>query len=236
MISCIDFDLVGDMITEINTEREFGNEKNKLVIQPVGIIVCEFLMKYYNELFKYEYTKYMEDVLDDIANGNTVWHDLCRECFNQIETYTSQIDLTENISIKTNNNESEDKEKKFLSKKLGKYNNDTLTLKKGAYGLYVVWGENKKSLTGLDKEPAAITLEDVVSYINKPVINTNQYSSSESSNSNIVRYINHDLSIRKGKYGDYIFYKTKTMKTPKLLNLSKYKGSYKTENIETIIQ
>jgi DNA topoisomerase-1 len=235
-ISCVDFDLVGDMITEINAEREFGNEKNKLVIQPVGIIVCEFLMKYYNELFKYEYTKYMEDVLDDIANGNTIWHDLCRECFNQVEKYTSQIDLTGKICITSNDDELNHKDKKFLSKKLGKYNNETLTLKKGAYGLYVVWGDNKKSITGLEKEVNDITLEDIVSYINKPVSNINQYSSSDNSKSNIVMYINNDLSIRKGKYGDYIFYKTKTMKTPKFFNLSKYNGSYKTDNLESLIQ
>ena len=77
-VKCVDFDLTGDILNEINTEREFGNEKNKLVIQPIGLIVCEFLTKYYNDLFKYEYTKYMEDVLDNIAKGFTVWHELCR--------------------------------------------------------------------------------------------------------------------------------------------------------------
>jgi len=240
-VKCVDFDLTGDILNEINTEREFGNEKNKLVIQPIGLIVCEFLTKYYNDLFKYEYTKYMEDVLDNIAKGFTVWHELCRECLNQVETSTSQIDLTGKISIHTDEADDVDggekKEKKFVSKKLGKYDNETLTLKKGKYGLYVTWGENKKSLNGLDKEVSEITLDDVITHINRPITTLNQDTHTQKSeSSNIVKYINYDLSIRKGKYGDYIFYKTKSMRTPKFFSLSKYNGNYKTDDISTILR
>ncbi len=253
-ISCVDFELMDDEITEINIEREFGNEKNKLVIHPIGTVVCEFLTKYYDELFKYEYTKYMEDILDSIANGNTIWHELCRECFGQSELLTSQIDLTDKISTtkesimsennntennKNNeNNENNSKKEKALNKKLGKYNGDSLVLKKGKFGLYVTWGDNKKSLTGLDKEADEITLDDVITHINKPITNTYQINQGQGSqdNPNFVRYINNDLSIRKGKFGDYIYYKTKTMKTPKFFNLSKYKGSYKTDDLKNIIQ
>ena len=256
-ISCIDFDLINDEIIEINTEREFGNEKNKLVIQPIGIIVCEFLMKYYDELIKYEYTKYMEDILDSIAKGNTIWHELCRECLDQIETLTNKIDLpgkistnhnsdssTDTTSKKSNHsNHSDNNETKTMNKKLGKYNNEILTLKKGKYGLYVTWGDNKKSLNGLDKDENDITFDDVITHINKPIFQFNQSDTSSGSttiapnsdNPGIVRYLNIDLSIRKGKYGDYIFYKTKLMKTPKFFNLSKYKGNYKSDSSADII-
>jgi topoisomerase IA-like protein len=204
------------------------------------MIVSEFLTKYYDDLFKYEYTKYMEDILDNIAKGNMIWYELCRECFHQIEDSTSKIDLNGKISTNQNNSneeqdESNKKENKFTSKKLGKYNNETLTLKRGKFGLYVVWGENKKSLNNIDKEVNEITLDDVITYINKPVTAPSQIQTSSSDNPNMVRYINNDMSIRKGKYGDYIFYKTKTMKTPKFLSLSKFKGDYKTESISSII-
>lgn len=239
-VKCVDFELVDEMISEITNEREFGNEKGKLVIQPIGIIVSEFLTKYYDELFKYEYTKYMEDILDNIAKGNMIWHELCRECFNQIEASTGKIDLTGKISTNQNDSneddeENEKKEKKFTSKKIGKYNNEIMTLKRGKYGLYVVWGENKKSLNNMDKEVDEITLDDVITYINRPVTVTSQIQTSSSDNPNMVRYINNDMSIRKGKYGDYIFYKTKTMKTPKFLSLSKFKGDYKTEPVNKFI-
>ena len=38
---------------QIETKREFGNEKGKLVIQPLGIIVIEFLEKHFAQLFDY---------------------------------------------------------------------------------------------------------------------------------------------------------------------------------------
>ena len=47
-------------------------------------------------------------------------------------------------------------------------------------------------------------------------------------NSNIVREINAEMSVRKGKYGDYIFYKTGKMKKPRfLIENCRQKGSLK---------
>ena len=88
---CVDFELEKEELTEIENERVFGNEKNKLVIQETGKIVMEFLMKHFEELFSYDYTKTMEDSLDKIKEGNKVWHDLCRDCDKQIKDIQSNI-------------------------------------------------------------------------------------------------------------------------------------------------
>ena len=61
------FKLEGEMLTENENTRDFGGERNKLIIQPLGLIVIEFLIKHFNPLFDYEYTKNMEDTLDSIA-------------------------------------------------------------------------------------------------------------------------------------------------------------------------
>ena len=79
-IKCIDMELEKDKISKIMIEKEFGNEKNKLVIQPMGIFVLEFLLKYFDSLFAYDYTKKMEDNLDLIAKGESIWYELCEEC------------------------------------------------------------------------------------------------------------------------------------------------------------
>ena len=63
---CKDFELENNEIKEIVCQKEFCNEKGKLIIQPIGIIVIEFLDKYFSELFDYDYTKKMEDLLDNI--------------------------------------------------------------------------------------------------------------------------------------------------------------------------
>ena len=83
-MKCVDFDLLPDELQELQTEREFGGEKNKLVLQPLGVIVMDFLEKHFNELFNYNYTKQMEDDLDKISQGNKIWHELCRDCNEQI--------------------------------------------------------------------------------------------------------------------------------------------------------
>ena len=63
---------------ESKTEvREIGGESRKLVIQPLGIIVIEFLLAHFAPLFEYEFTKNMETQLDEIATGGMVWHELC---------------------------------------------------------------------------------------------------------------------------------------------------------------
>ena len=68
-INCTDFELIGSEITENETKRVFGNEKNKLVLQPLGKIVIEYLIKNFDNLFVYDYTKSMEDTLDLISKG-----------------------------------------------------------------------------------------------------------------------------------------------------------------------
>ena len=53
----------------------------------------------------------------------------------------------------------------------------------------------------------------------------------ESRNSNITRHLNEDLSVRKGKYGLYIFYKTSDMSKPKFYNIKK---TFPNKNIDTL--
>ena len=55
-VLCKDFELENGEIFELETKREFGNEKSKLVIQPLGTIVMEFLDKHFTSLFNYQYT------------------------------------------------------------------------------------------------------------------------------------------------------------------------------------
>jgi DNA topoisomerase-1 len=88
---CNEYELENSEISVIETNREFGNEKSKLVIQPLGTIVIEFLQQYFSELFNYSYTKDMEDSLDKIAKGTHVWHELCSECNLQVDNLINSL-------------------------------------------------------------------------------------------------------------------------------------------------
>ncbi len=249
-VECIDY-VLDTEISEIKTSREFGNEKNKLIIQPIGIRVIEFLIKKYT-LFEYEYTQQMEDELDLIATTGKSWNVLCETCYRNLN-----VELKEDMSEIIDENNSfiigkygpvikcvEDDKTTFKSIKkdvditklneytleelvdtnvkknaiiLGKYKGEDLVVKRGKFGLYLVWGINKKSLTCFGNRPIEnITYMEVLVLLgdDEP---TQKY----------VRDINSCMSVRKGKFGDYIYYKTSKMKTPKFFKLDGFEN-YKT--------
>ena len=90
-VKCTDFELLPDELLEIPTEREFGNEKNKLVIQPLGTIVMEFIVQHFNTLFEYNFTKKMEDDLDKIAKGDILYTETCMFCLDNVTQLTTAL-------------------------------------------------------------------------------------------------------------------------------------------------
>ena len=100
-ILCKDYELSDNKeIFEIESKREFGNEKGKLVIQPLGIIVIEFLINKFDELFNYDFTKQMEDDLDKISNGNKLWYELCNSCNEKIDNFILNLKDEKKLEIK----------------------------------------------------------------------------------------------------------------------------------------
>jgi DNA topoisomerase-1 len=77
---------------ESKTEiREIGGESRKLVIQPLGIIVIEFLLTHFAPLFEYEFTKNMETQLDEIATDGMIWHELCYKCWFEVTAQLQEL-------------------------------------------------------------------------------------------------------------------------------------------------
>lgn len=262
-IKCIDYELVNDELEEIENEREFGNEKNKLVIQPLGILVLEFLIKHFDNLFAYEYTKSMETNLDIIAKGEKIWYELCSECLNDIENCSKEL-IPKKITIPI------DEYHVFMIGKYGpvvkKDKNGEISfinckkdlnmekLKNGEYTL-----ENILEIKSNDKNLGQINNLDVIlkkgkygNYIewgsNKKSLNGFQKDFDDiniddikpilenkvSLNPSIVRIINNEISIRNGKYGHYIFYQNSSMNKPKFIKLKGFKGDYNTCPCEEI--
>ena len=87
----VEYELVGEELTESAVEKSFGGEKNKLILQPLGAMVWEYLSSQCGSLFEYEYTKNMESDLDLIENGEKVWHTLCAECDEEVGGLTRVI-------------------------------------------------------------------------------------------------------------------------------------------------
>jgi DNA topoisomerase-1 len=91
-LECREFVISENKSIESKTEvREIGGESRKLVIQPLGIVVIEFLLEHFAPLFEYEFTKNMENQLDEIANGGMVWHELCYKCWFEVAAQLQEL-------------------------------------------------------------------------------------------------------------------------------------------------
>lgn len=89
---CCDYILKGSQIQRKTHEKTFGVEKNKLIIQSIGIVALEFLTKYFDKLFSYDYTKNMEELLDLIStNTITEWNTICKDCYQQINDLSPKL-------------------------------------------------------------------------------------------------------------------------------------------------
>tara|TARA_B100001057_G_scaffold168063_1_gene168788 strand:+ start:5220 stop:7511 length:2292 start_codon:yes stop_codon:yes gene_type:complete len=264
-ITCKEFTLVGDEIEEEEVKKQFGNEKNKLVLQPTGLHVIKYLLEHFDEFFKYEYTGEMEQKLDEISNGVGMWQDICKECNEELkeklkfvkqEKANGAIKIDENHTymvskwgpvvkcdiggkitykkVKKNLDiEQMDREnlvlKEFLEQEednvLGMLQDKQVVIKEGKYGLYVNWNDKNYSVKNVNKNKEDVVLEDVVDIL----------LGKKSSNPNVLKIVNKTISIRKGKFGPYVFYKTERMSKPKFIGINQIKSTdNRIKNWETI--
>jgi len=267
-ITCIDYELIDNEIEEIEDRKTIGGEKNKMVIQPTGIMVIEFLLKYFDSLFEYDYTKRMEDDLDKIANGNKLWYSLCKSCYDEMNVCVVQIkeEHKEKIHIDDNHvymigrygpviKTKIDDKLKFLKVKpdidlnklkagelslediidksatnvkngsiLGTHKGQEVTIHNGKFGIYVKYNTKTYSLKILNKPIEEIKLYDIIPFI-EGLRNTNP---------NVLRTISPHITLRKGKYGPYLFYKTDDMNKPQFLKLKGFTDNANTCNLEIL--
>jgi len=273
-IICDEYRLIDKTINTTTKERIFGNEKNKLVIQSIGIVTLEFLLKNFEELFSYEYTKTMEEQLDIISSNNIdkpEWSSICKECYDEIKRLSGPIKNIKKQSYPliedgyeyiferfgpAIKHMLEDGTVEYLSAKkdqeidleklknkeyavndvleiknscLGKYDGEDIFIKTGRYGPYVEYGKDptkRESIKEIEKPLDEITLSDITEYLGNKK-DTNEKTS--------LRVLNSVMSIKKGKYGPYVYYKRPDMKNPEFLNIKKFPEGFLTCEITTIV-
>jgi DNA topoisomerase-1 len=270
-IKAKEFTLEKNVIQLEEKERTFGNEKGKLVIQPIGSVVTEFLYNHFNSLFSYDYTTKMESVLDEISIGNDKsepWYKICDVCNIEIKNLLKPIEKIGKQSFDINGSEYKfvfekygpvlrksindiyeykkikqdikidlDKLQKgeyhineLLEEKtdqiIGELNGVSIILKSGPYGEYIEYGDKKESIKSFGD---CKTKEEITELFKNKI-------SSQLNDNKMIRSLTEELSIRNGKYGAYIYYKTDKMSKPKFLNIQKFKESYKHCSEEVIIK
>jgi DNA topoisomerase-1 len=115
---------------------------------------------------------------------------------------------------------------------LGKYLDEEVFLKYGKFGPYIQWKDINVGLKNELSDGNITTLEIVLPLLESKIKSVNE---PETVN-NLLRWLKEpELSIRKGKFGPYVFYQTKTMKKPQFFNIKKFKEGVFTCEPEILI-
>jgi DNA topoisomerase-1 len=271
---------LGDGVKVIGkvVKRVQGAEQRKLVIDPVGVIVVEFLIEAFPELFSYDYTKTMELRLDAVAAGKEEWTKICKDCYDEIKRLTKALakiektsyDVDENYVVvfqktgavlKHKTQTTEEGKPAFKSIKktlkldlevlaaggytyedlveldnnvLGEWNGAAVIVKTGKYGAFMEYVDDdgnaqNKSLKTIDKPVDKITFQDVL-----PILSGDDIK--DTTNKLVLRVFTPSLSVRKGKFGPYLYYKTRTMDKPSFFNLRNFDQGFGVCSVKDMVE
>jgi len=156
--------------------------------------------------------------------GPVIRHNIDAENTNYISVRKDiKIDLEK---LKNKEYKLDDLIEKNTNGSIGKYQNEDLFIKNGKFGLYVEWGENRESIKNIKKDVNELTIEDIKTFLE----NKTDFAP------NILRKLNDFMSVRKGKFGPYVYYKRPDMNKPEFLNIKKFPdGFFKCEE-KTLIK
>lgn len=220
-INITNYKLENNILSEIKLYESLNNEKNKLEISETGEKVCEFCYDNFNEVFNYDFTNEMEDLLDKISDNEANQKDILNNYINKLKKLIAEVKL--------DYKENPEKIKKVSDTSLhcGKYKESPIYIKNGMYGYYASFEKDKKISL---KEFKGFNIKQKID--NNENIEKKQYDElinfiEKNSNidSKILVKISDDCSIRNGKYGEYIYYKTKKMKKPNFYKYNDYKDN-----------
>lgn len=89
------YELKSGKVTKLKEKEGYGAEKNKLFPTDTGIIVTDFLVKYFPEVVDYKFTSNVEEAFDKIAEGKKDWHKMIEQFYGP---FHKLIEKSEDIS------------------------------------------------------------------------------------------------------------------------------------------
>ena len=77
--------LKGKVITQKKRKEMAGSDKGKLLPTDIGMVVNDFLMKYFPTIMDYNFTAKVEQDFDKIAEGSEKWTDMMKSFYKKFE-------------------------------------------------------------------------------------------------------------------------------------------------------
>ncbi len=91
--------LSGQKISDKNKTEQTGAEKSKLFPTDIGMVVTDFLLKYFDLIMDYNFTAKVELEFDEIAEGELVWNDMIRSFY---DPFHARVEGALNDAERTN--------------------------------------------------------------------------------------------------------------------------------------
>ena len=182
--------LIKGKITEATNTEITGAEKNKLIPTDIGMVVTDFLVKYFEKIMDYNFTAFIEEEFDEIAEGKLIWYEMIDKFYQPF--HKKVADTAENSQRKSG------ERKLGLDPKTGK----TVYVRIGKYGPLAQLGENnnnaeagnteKPRFAALHKDQRleTITLEEALELFKLP--------------RNLGQYEDHEVLVAVGRFGPYV--------------------------------
>lgn len=178
------------------TRKEItGNEKGKLIPTDTGIVVNDFLIKYFPNILDYNFTASVEKEFDEIAEGNEIWTDTLKSFYKDFRPSVENALATKN-------------EHKAGERVLGiAANGKQVSVKIGRFGPVVQIGtvnDTEKPLFAQLKKDMSIetvTLEEALELFKLPRI--------------LGEYEGNQVNVGAGRFGPYIHHNSQYVSIPK---------------------
>lgn len=186
-------------ITNRTKSEMAGSEKGKLLPTDIGIVVNDFLMKYFPAIMDYNFTAKVEQQFDTIAEGKAQWTDM-------IEKFYKKFEPTVEKTINTR------EEHKAGERELGKEpgTGKPVFVKIGRFGPVVQIGkaEDKEkprfAQLPADKSMETITLDEALELFRLP--------------RTVGEFEGSPVVIGSGRFGPYVMHDKKYVSLPKTEN------------------
>ena len=191
--------LKGSKFSDASKNEVYGAERGKLLPTDVGIIVNDFLMKFFPEIMDYNFTANIEQQFDEVAEGKENWSKMMAHFY---KGFHPLVDKT----IQTK------EEHKVGERILGvePVSGKPVSVKIGRYGPVIQVGsaedEEKPRFAQLPKDVSMdhITLEEALNAIKLP--------------RDLGKFEKKEVSVGRGKFGPYIRHDKMFVSIPKQMD------------------
>lgn len=186
-----DLELKDGTVKDATRTESIGAERGKLLPQEIGMIVTDYLEKYFTDIVDYDFTANVEKDFDQIAGGNLVWNEVIAGFYSPFHKKVEEVLNDGNYS--------------HVSKDLGTDGDgNRFVAKFGKFGPYIQKGEGENvqyASLGKGQLIEDLTLEDALKLFQLP--------------RTVGKYKDVNVVALKGMFGPFIKYGDKNFSIPR---------------------